>query len=221
MSAWLKWCIERLTGHNHTGGDDGPLLDGSAFTSTAWAGTAEIADIAAAEAAGTSTKPARGDHVHTIGSGVVTNGMLAGLITLAKLLGGVDAGSFSPVLFGGGTAGTFTYGFQTGRYCRIGPVVFVQFGFSIATIPAAATGNLGITLPITALNSASLFGSLGMEWSTVNLSAGYTHLSGRMSSNSAVMNLAESTDNGAVQLLQGSTVAVGFQIVCNGFYFAA
>lgn len=44
---------------------------------TGYATTAELADVAAAEAAGTSTTVARGDHVHTVGAGVITDAMVA------------------------------------------------------------------------------------------------------------------------------------------------
>lgn len=112
MTSWLQWCIERLTSHNHTGGDDGPLLTGAAVST--WATTADIADVAAAEASGSATTTPRGDHVHTIAAGVITNAMVsaAAAIAYAKLAltNSIVSGDIVSLVASKVTAGTFASG---------------------------------------------------------------------------------------------------------------
>ena len=84
----------------------------------------------------------------TAGTGVIVT---SGGLTLASgsaLSAFVDWTSWTPTLTGRTTAGTTTYSFQNGYYCRIGNMVTIQF--SVQYTAATGTGDLLLGgLPIT------------------------------------------------------------------------
>lgn len=81
------------------------------------------------------------------------------------------SGTFTPVLLGTGTAGTFTYSAQLGTYTQIGDRVCIDIRIGISAVAVAATGNLRISgLPFVA--SANLPGAnSGMGYRNAALSA--------------------------------------------------
>jgi hypothetical protein len=169
--------------HNHGGGD---VLAEDAVATTAslrslgtgaaqaaagnhthalsYASTAEIADIAATEAAGSSGTVARGDHVHAVPSGLITTGMIAdGTITdadfnsTALLVGkvhyvkvsgtgqSINTASSTPVALTNETADTNAYHDTVTNPSRmVAPVTGVYFceGFLQWSAPAAFTGRI-------------------------------------------------------------------------------
>jgi hypothetical protein len=66
-----------------------------------------------------------------------------------------EPGTFTPVLKGGTTAGTFTYTTQLGRYTRIGRMVYIDVNVTVTGASVAPAGNLYITLPKTAISDAN------------------------------------------------------------------
>lgn len=80
-------------------------------------------------------------------TGVITGGTVTG-----TNIG--STGAWTPVLKGTGTAGTFTYAIQTGRYHKIGSLVIAHGEIQITAISVAPTGSMRVGgLPFTVLNS--------------------------------------------------------------------
>ncbi len=70
----------------------------------------------------------------------------------ANSLDDYEEGTWTPVLRGSSTAGTFTYNFRSGSYTKIGNTVFVRWGFKLLTASGAA-GTVQISgLPFTSAN---------------------------------------------------------------------
>lgn len=73
----------------------------------------------------------------------------------AHTLSWYETGTYTPVLKGGTTAGTFTYSTQLGRYTRIGRMVYIDVNVTVTGASVAPAGNLYITLPKTAISDAN------------------------------------------------------------------
>lgn len=114
-------------------------------------------------------------------------------------------GSWTPAFQGAGTAGTFTYAMQVGRYTRIGNVCFVRARVGISAITVAPTGAMYITgLPLTSANVTNLHGAVALgEIHNINYVAGYTDLAGHIPPNLTRIELVWSADNAAVAALDG------------------
>ena len=79
--------------------------------------------------------------------------------TDANTLDDYEEGTYTPTLIGNGTAGNPVYSTQTGRYTKIGNVVFVQ-AIVFVTSNTTGTGTARISLPTAvgnAANAASFF----------------------------------------------------------------
>ena len=63
-----------------------------------------------------------------------------------------ECGTYTPVLKGATTAGTFTYTTQLGRYTRIGRMVYIDVNITVTGASVAPAGNLYVTLPKTAIS---------------------------------------------------------------------
>jgi hypothetical protein len=127
--------------------------------------------------------------------------------------------SWTPEFEGSGTAGVFTYTQQFGQYYRFDDLVFIIGRLLINTIPTPATGNLRIMgLPFSAPNSLNnppvTFNA------NVNLSAGYSHLTGFFGVNTAQINVQESGDDVSQNYPAGS-LAAGDTLRFSAFYRTA
>ena len=66
-----------------------------------------------------------------------------------------ECGTYTPVLKGATTAGTFTYTTQLGRYTRIGRMVYIDVNITVTGASVAPAGNLYVTLPKTAISDTN------------------------------------------------------------------
>lgn len=136
------------------------------------------------------------------------------------------SGTFTPTLFGSGTAGTFTYDTANTEavYTRIGNEVFVEGRVIISATSVAPTGNVSIGgLPFTsaaATNSGNIAGVLHTVWSGINLQAGYTYVAGVVVGSVTSAFLYECGDNVARVIVQGGEMGT-FDIFFSGHYRVA
>jgi hypothetical protein len=85
----------------------------------------------------------------------------------SELLADYEEGSWTPVVAGGTTAGTYTYSaVQAGQYTKVGRIVTATCSLYNIGVTSAGTGGLTITgLPYTASsNSANNRGLVGVTW---------------------------------------------------------
>jgi len=105
--------------------------------------------------------------------------------------------SWTPGFVGTGTAGTFTYFSQFGRYVRMGDLCFFNGVVAISAITVAPTGNMRISgLPFTASNT----GNAGASFSFIgnfNYTAAALQLTGAIVAATNYISLYESFDNAA------------------------
>lgn len=124
-----------------------------------------------------------------------------------------DSGTWTPVLAGSGTAGTFTYAIQAGAYTRIGDVVFFRCRVQISAITVAPVGNLQITgLPIAAVTIGGGSGIAGggalTIWQGITLPAGYTQLMARVLAGGTLINLTRAGSAVGQANVQGGELAL-------------
>lgn len=133
----------------------------------------------------------------------------------------VSTGTWTPVLVGSGTAGSFTYTGTGAEYTRIGDRVLISGRVNITATSVAPTGNLTITgLPFTPAASASVVagGVTFIAWSNINVAAGYTDVSGSILNGTAAINLIRSGDAVASAIVQGGELAAAIDLQFFGEY---
>lgn len=124
-------------------------------------------------------------------------------------------GNWTPSIAGLTTAGTQTYTTQVGRYVRIGRLVYVTGSIVLATT-TGMVGGVAITgLPFAAVTATGLQQPAVIgQVSGVDLSAGYTVLTGVVVSGDTNIQLAQNGDNVAQLALPaaavGGTAAINF-----------
>lgn len=133
---------------------------------------------------------------------------------------GGPAATWTPVFAGTGTAGTFTYTFQVGRYTRIGNAVFLFGRCSISAIGTPPTGNLRLTgLPFTAENTTALYGGLNLHSiAGINYTAGAVELGALIPFNTAYVDFYEVFDAAAVGALPAAALLATGEIEFTGSY---
>lgn len=131
-----------------------------------------------------------------------------------------DEGSWTPAYFGDGTAGTFTYTQQVGRYIRIGNLVWVTGRVTISAISVAPTGNLSITgLPFTSSSTAQVLPTIPITRMTgITLTASYTWLAGEIATNGTSIILFQNGSAQASAQLQGGAIGATGDVICSGIY---
>lgn len=118
-------------------------------------------------------------------------------------------GTFTPTLFGSGTAGTFTYdtGNTEGQWTRNGDRILFNGRILITATTVAPTGNMSIGgLPFTSgANAANgnILGGAAVTPSLINLVAGYTQVHGVIVGAATSILLYETGDNVARAIVQG------------------
>lgn len=126
---------------------------------------------------------------------------------------------WTPEFFGSTTSGVFTYTQQSGQYFRIDNLVLIIGRLLINTITTPASGSLRISgLPYPAPNS--LNNPPVMFNSNLNLSAGYTHLTGQFGVNIAQITVQEAGDD-VNQNYPAGSLAASDSIRFSGFYRAS
>ena len=128
------------------------------------------------------------------------------------------SGTFTPSVQTTGTQPTgLTYGTQSGRYTRIGDLVFIDFEITITNVGTGGTGSMQmLSLPITPARN----GRLSMQIANVNTSAGYTICTADITSGSTTMDLNQSGDNVAIASVGWSVLTATVTLRAHGFYFA-
>lgn len=121
-------------------------------------------------------------------------------------------GTWTPILFGSGTPGTFTYDTtNTGAtWTRLGNRVFVSGRVRITAIAVAPVGNMLINLPLVSATSGfSLAGGIHFDgWTGVTFTAGHTQLMGDIQDAASVIRLLESGSAVATAQVQGANIAL-------------
>lgn len=162
------------------------------------------------------------DQSSTLGTGVVTSDMvLDGTLVLTDFASGVAASPWTPVLAGTGTAGVFTYTLQVGRYCRIGPLVFLQFTIRIGSVDTPPTGTMTVSIPVASANVTNNNAAVTVEFSSIDLTAGYTTIVGIITPNTSIMTPYQLGDNVSNSALPAAAIVAGSQLIAAGMYFAA
>jgi hypothetical protein len=130
--------------------------------------------------------------------------------------------SWTPVIAGGSTPGTQTYSQQTGRYYRIGNLVFIAFRVTMTAKDGATAGAFTITgLPFTALNLAGFEYPVTMGFaSNVDVTAG-KFVAGAIAANSAAITMNEIGDNAAYAALGAAAIQATTDISGSAVYIAA
>lgn len=136
---------------------------------------------------------------------------------------GVDNyGTWTPQFAGSAVGGTFTYATAAGKYARLAGMVLVHGYISITAIGVAPTGSLLITLPFPA-NTALIQSMPIIEFSGLNLGAGFTNVGGRLDgAGNSYMALVKSGSNiQALFVPGGNLVIIGgsADIQFSGWYF--
>jgi hypothetical protein len=159
----------------------------------------------------TPTTPASGFALVFAGNSGVNNGVASSVDDAGTVYQMVQyaTGTFTPVLSGDGTAGTFTYdAANTGcDYTRIGNRLLFAGRVRITAIAVAPTGNTRITgPPFTGVAGAgSIAGGVQFDAVTgINLTAGYTWVGGEVISTTSEIRLFENGDNVAALRIQGA-----------------
>lgn len=114
---------------------------------------------------GTGTQTINGNVVVTTGKTITA---VSGIIFSNETLSQYDEGTFTPTFVGTGTAGTFTYEAQLGRYTRVGDRVSYSLILQISAISVSPTGDLTIMgMPFTPAG--------GVHASTIGWQSGLTN----------------------------------------------
>ncbi len=141
-----------------------------------------------------------------------TGGNTLVVITGSLIVGAWAPASWTPVLQGTTTAGTFTYTRRVARQMLLSAnVVFCQFEIVVGSVSAGATGNLVMTgLPYTSKNTTNYQQSgVLSQWDLLNVTAGYTP-SINIRPNSTIVDFVQSGDNVGSAAVPASTVTAGF-----------
>jgi hypothetical protein len=150
------------------------------------------------------------------GGGLTFNGDTAA----ANALDDYEEGTWTPTLFGAGTAGSYTFTTQSGRYTKIGDVVYVTAQLTVDTVNTALTGNVRFGgWPYASNLDAGL--RLMVTTSGVNWDSGtYLHFYGYFHA-STVMQIRGVRDNANQSTLGSSAFTVGANdiVTITGFYF--
>jgi len=127
--------------------------------------------------------------------------------------------TFTPIIGGSGTAGTYEILTNYSRYHRMGDLVFVSIWVTLAAaITAGGTGDLNISgLPWVKVDSHAPYGVVvlsGVNWAAgANLAAGFG-----TTGESSTLFFLETNDNAAVTVVPISGVAANDLIIASIFY---
>lgn len=90
--------------------------------------------------------------VPTAAPGTNTTQAASTAFVTAAVVGAVSSGTFTPVVTGASSAGVGTYGYQEGRWSRLGDCV--TFSLYVYWTTHTGTGQVRVSLPFTSANSA-------------------------------------------------------------------
>jgi hypothetical protein len=147
-----------------------------------------------------------------------SSGMLFGTDTAAaNALDDYEEGTWTPVLAGSGTAGSFTYATQTGTYTKVGNLVTVYCDLDDISQSSSGSGNLTITgLPFTN-GPLQALGSL--RFNAIVISSTRVGVASRISANDAQATLISVRNDSSSPLIllnditfSGSNAGIQFTI---------
>lgn len=147
-----------------------------------------------------------------------------------SLRSGYEFSTFTPALAGVGTAGTFTYdtGNTGGLYIRVGNAIQFSGRVRITAIGVAPVGLMTITgLPRSAYatGAGGVMGQCTLAlWTGFNLAAGYTQVTGVITSTESRVQLYKSGSNVAVAGVTGAeTLLIGgvIDLLFSGTYISS
>jgi len=117
--------------------------------------------------------------------------------------------TWTPVLEGASTAGSHTYSQQVGYYWRLGRVVLATWRLTLTAKDAAMAGNVLVTgLPVAAVNVGTVQWAASLTFvRAVNLSTGYTQVTGLVPPNTTQVQLFENGDNVNEQNIDAAAIA--------------
>jgi hypothetical protein len=133
---------------------------------------------------------------------------LADLVTDADGAHGLktEEGTWTPVLKGLTTPGVNTYATQNGKYYKIGKQIIANFVIILSAKDAAMAGNIALDgLPFV-IKSGAEFGASFCRLSYVDLSVGYSQISGYAPGAVSYMYLSQSGDNVANSILTANAI---------------
>ena len=142
-----------------------------------------------------------------------------------NVLDDYEEGTFTPVLQGGTTAGSQTYDIQTGRYVKIGKLVFVEINVDLSAKDGATSGSMQIGgFPFTIETAGTLSaGSLAIgrqsNWD-LNTAGGFYAVGATLVNNTTRADLSEIGDNVVVASLTAADFGSDSRISCSGCYTA-
>lgn len=130
--------------------------------------------------------------------------------------------SWTPVFQGASTAGSCTYSEQVGRYTRVGNSVTVWGRLEISAINTAMVGDLEISgLPFNTPAGGMIYSISIAQYNKIDMSTGYTQVTGRLVGNSGRITIMQNGDNAAPAPINSALAAVGTSIIFSCTYLAA
>lgn len=122
--------------------------------------------------------------------GITFNGDIAA----ANALDDYEEGSFTPVLRGEGTAGTYTPAESVGQYVKIGKMITVTIRLANIVITSAGTGDLNIvSLPFDGMGSLGHVGTCLVD--NINLDAACNYVVARLAGGGGPVQLQQIRDD--------------------------
>jgi hypothetical protein len=119
-----------------------------------------------------------------------------------------ETGTFTPTLYGTGTAGVFTYSWREGRYTRIGNRVWADISIGISAVSIAAEGGIRIgNLPYAAKNAGTYRAIPTILTHYISWGSGATHLSGSLGAGGTYISVYGASNNGPV--VEGGASSIG------------
>jgi hypothetical protein len=140
----------------------------------------------------------------------------------ANTLDDYEEGTFTAEFSSSGA--TFTYSVRQGTYTKVGRVVLFNIYIQLDGTPFTTTGNdVTITgLPFTSTTSSGSISAIVCEIRYVNLTAGANALTGRIGTNSVIVELLEQGDNYANTTLKSNQLSNSSgQVFLSGQYQTA
>lgn len=130
-------------------------------------------------------------------------------------------GTWTPVLFGVTTAGTFTYSTQTGRFAQIGNTVCANGGVVVTAVSVTAGGNMRVSgLPFAAANIGASISPMAMgQVGNIVLPSGYSQFTGVVVTGTSQIALQTSGNNITNRSVVAGDIQTNSQIFFGGCYY--
>jgi hypothetical protein len=139
----------------------------------------------------------------------------------ANTLDDYEEGTFTPTLYGTSSDPTIVYSGQTGRYIKIGKLVYIFF-FIGFTSKSGGGGNMRMTLPFTSNGASNNYpGILIQDSGAITWGAGYTTFNGEVYPNNTLLYFIVSGSNVSSSALNTGAFGSTAYFYGSGVYEAA